>query len=82
LGFSPQLLYNVELTIYNSSMCSSVYPLIIKNWKSQLCAGNYSGGQDTCQGDSGGSLYVKDTLNGKLKYITAGIVSYGDGCNN
>ena len=32
------------------------------------------------KGDSGGSLYVKDTIKNKTKYISAGIVSYGDGC--
>ena len=50
LGQSPQLLYNVKLTTYNSSMCSSIYPSMTKNFQSQLCAGDYSGGHDTCQG--------------------------------
>ena len=32
------------------------------------------------KGDSGGSLYVKDNIDGKQKYVTAGIVSYGAEC--
>ena len=40
----------------------------------------YKGGKDTCQGDSGGPIFVQDTVNGKLKYVLAGIVSYGNGC--
>jgi hypothetical protein len=31
-------------------------------------------------GDSGGALYVMDNVNGALKYVAAGIVSYGFGC--
>ena len=31
-------------------------------------------------GDSGGPLYVQDTVNGVTKYVLAGVVSYGDGC--
>jgi hypothetical protein len=33
--------------------------------------------KDTCQGDSGGSIFVRDYMNGKLKYISVGITSYG-----
>jgi secreted trypsin-like serine protease len=42
--------------------------------------GNIDGGQDTCQGDSGGALYVKDTISNKEKYVAAGVVSYGYDC--
>ena len=42
--------------------------------------GDIKGNRDTCQGDSGGGIYVKDSVNNKQKYISAGIVSYGDGC--
>lgn len=43
--------------------------------------GEYEGGKDTCQGDSGGSLFVEENeLFEKKKYISAGIVSYGMGC--
>ncbi len=31
-------------------------------------------------GDSGGPLYVSDTINGKSKYVLGGVTSYGVGC--
>ena len=38
-------------------------------------------GQDTCQGDSGGGLYVRDASSSELRrWVAAGIVSYGKGC--
>ncbi len=42
--------------------------------------GEIEGGKDSCQGDSGGGLFVQDEIDKKKKFITAGIVSYGDGC--
>ena len=51
-----------------------------KNWLAQICSGMYSGGRDTCQGDSGGALYAKDTTGIKTHLIVAGITSYGFGC--
>ena len=41
-----------------------------------------AGGKATCQGDTGGGLYVKDTIGGKIRYVVAGITSYGAGCGN
>lgn len=42
--------------------------------------GAFEGGKDSCQGDSGGSLFVKDEVNKQQKYVSVGVVSYGDGC--
>ena len=50
LGSSPDILYNVNLTIYNETMCSYVSIGVVKNWQSQICAGEITGGKDTCQG--------------------------------
>jgi len=47
----------------------------------QICAG--SGGQDTCQGDSGSPLFIPDRVNGDFeqgdptKDVIVGLVSYG-----
>ena len=38
-----------------------------------LGQGELAGGEDSCQGDSGDSLYVEDVLNGQTKYISVGI---------
>lgn len=38
------------------------------------------GGKDTCDGDSGGPLYLRERVNGKFRFLLAGITSYGDGC--
>jgi hypothetical protein len=35
-GISPDLLYNVQLTIYDSKLCVND---LLKNWDSQICCG-------------------------------------------
>ncbi len=51
-----------------------------KKWSGQVCAGEIQGGIDTCQGDSGGALYVNGLVNNSTRFIAAGVVSYGQGC--
>jgi trypsin len=79
-GQQADSLRNVQIKIYESSKCEMVSPDLHKNWSSQICAGDLLGGKDACQGDSGGSLFVLDRVGSKLKYISVGITSYGDGC--
>lgn len=45
--------------------------------QSMICAGFDSGGQDACNGDSGGPLFY---LNDDNYFIVAGVVSWGAGC--
>lgn len=78
-GSSPDILQNVKLNIYDDSICTGLAD-VPKNFTLQLCAGDLNGGKDTCEGDSGGSLFIKETIGGKAKWISSGIVSYGDGC--
>ena len=42
--------------------------------------GDVKGGKDTCQGDSGGAIFIRDNENGIENYIAVGLVSYGDKC--
>lgn len=49
-GEMPKNLINAKITIYNDSMCRNVSTNLIKNWLSQICAGDYNGTKDTCQG--------------------------------
>jgi secreted trypsin-like serine protease len=43
-------------------------------------AGNFSGGQDTCLGDSGGGLYIIDNSLSVPRRMVIGITSFGTGC--
>ena len=47
-GSLPELLMNVRLSLYDMSIYCNEYP--VTNQEKQLCAGQYLGGKDTCQG--------------------------------
>lgn len=47
----PYILQNAKINVYDGSYCQNVYPSLTKNWNTQMCAGNYSGYVDTCQGN-------------------------------
>ncbi|CAF0826377.1 unnamed protein product [Brachionus calyciflorus] len=76
----PDILKQAKITIYQSSKCNNVAVEKEKNWDKQICAGKYEGGVDSCQGDSGGPLYVRDQIDSSLRYVVAGVVSYGEKC--
>lgn len=76
-GPASSLLQNVKLTIYNNTNCNNVFKSLRKDWNLELCAGDLTGNKDTCNGDGGGPLYVVETINGKSKFILAGITAYG-----
>ena len=79
----PDLLMNVKLRLYEGKkVCQNVANGYRKDWRSQICAGEIDGGKDTCQGDSGGAIYMKESRFGdkRARYVAIGIVSYGVGC--
>lgn len=66
----PTVLQKVNLHLFNSNNCSTVYGSSFNN-ATMVCA--FEDGKDSCQGDSGGPL-----MNNNKEQI--GIVSYGAGC--
>lgn len=75
--------HNLQIDLYNSSMCQNVQSNRDKNWDLQFCAGEYSMHGNTtglCHGDFGGALYARDTINDKQKYVAIGILSYDVHC--
>lgn len=61
-GSLPQVLYNVQLNNYPSEYCKAYGEFSFPENETKICAGEFSGGKDTCQGDSGGGLYSYETM--------------------
>ncbi len=72
---APERLQEVSVPIISDETCREAYgeSEITDN---MLCAGDAEGGKDTCWGDSGGPLMVRENGDWKL----AGITSWGEGC--
>jgi len=68
-------LREVTVPIVADSECSAAYGGDFDP-DTMICAGYPQGGKDSCQGDSGGSLFVMDGAG----YLHVGIVSWGNGC--
>ncbi len=73
-------LKNAKIKIYAQDQCSNVSFSLPKSWETQICAGDKINKIDTCQGDSGGGLFVQEMVNNKKIFVMSGITSYGDGC--
>jgi len=73
---STNLLY-VQLPLASSSTCTKTYGKF--NSTLQVCAGGVVG-QDSCQGDSGGSLFTTKNVTHPTDAQVIGLVSYGQGC--
>ena len=74
---APTLLRQVALSYQDQDVCEAAYsdesPAY---WDSAFCAGEVSGGKDSCYGDSGGPMVIKVDDQWHL----AGLVSWGNGC--
>merc|ERR1719402_1495008 len=75
-------LREVDVKIISNTQCDNQYGDITEN---MLCAAeeNGNGGKDSCNGDSGGPLFVERKgveVNGKKQYEQVGVVSFGHKC--
>ncbi|CAF1103374.1 unnamed protein product [Brachionus calyciflorus] len=59
----PSNLQTVQITIYDISFYSQMYPQVTKLSSSQICAGDVTGEKSACNGDSGGALFILDKIN-------------------
>ena len=71
----PNALQQAQISVQSDATCSALYGADFSN-ASMLCAGPLAGGVDSCYGDSGGPLTVRDGATRTL----AGAVSWGFGC--
>ena len=77
-GGYPKDLYQVGVPIVSRTDCNDANSYNGEITARMICAGFKNGGKDSCDGDSGGPMIVKDSL-GRWR-AQAGIVSWGDGC--
>jgi len=81
-GQISPVLREVQLPIISNSKCMRMYRNSGQNeWipKIFVCAGTSTGGQDSCEGDSGGPMVVKGKDG---RWQLAGIISWGIGCGD
>jgi secreted trypsin-like serine protease len=74
----PYDLREVTLPLVSTSVCNGINSYDGEVTSRMICAGLQRGGKDSCDGDSGGPLLIKDEDNKWT--VVAGIVSWGDGC--
>ncbi|XP_037827473.1 venom protease-like [Lucilia sericata] len=85
-GTSSNVLQELQITIYENQVCRDRYKqqnrIFAENKydKAVLCAGLFSGRDDTCQGDSGGPLMIPERYGHNYRFYLIGVVSYGFGC--
>ena len=72
----PNLLNQAVVPIVSREVCNAPNAYNGKITDRQICAGFTNGGRDSCTGDSGGPLLLKQ--NGIYRQV--GIISYGEGC--
>jgi secreted trypsin-like serine protease len=75
-GPASEVLLQANVPMVSRERCVTSYDSK-KVTAATICAGTDEGGVDTCNGDSGGPLFVRDEMQ---QAIQAGVVSWGAGC--
>ena len=71
-----KVLRHVSFPIQSDQLCINKSGIQV-NITTAFCAGDGRGGDDACQGDSGGA-FVREL--GNSKWVVIGVVSWGNGC--
>ena len=71
-----KVLRHVSFPIQSDQLCINKSGIQV-NTTTAFCAGDGRGGDDACQGDSGGA-FVREL--GNSKWVVIGVVSWGNGC--
>lgn len=72
----PRALHQGTVGLFDAAPCKGALGSLF-NAGTDLCAGRWEGGQDTCRGDSGGPLVLR-TADGAA--VLVGVTSRGRGC--
>ena len=72
----PSELNQVSVPVVSTEICNAPQSYAGLLGEGQICAGLPQGGRDSCLGDSGGPLMIRQ--DGEYKQI--GVVSFGRGC--
>eukprot|EP00541_Cyclophora_tenuis_P012363 CAMPEP_0116557988 /NCGR_PEP_ID=MMETSP0397-20121206/9558_1 /TAXON_ID=216820 /ORGANISM="Cyclophora tenuis, Strain ECT3854" /LENGTH=181 /DNA_ID=CAMNT_0004083531 /DNA_START=175 /DNA_END=723 /DNA_ORIENTATION=+ len=84
-GLLSDELRQVDIQIIDHNDCNDANSYNGEVYDStMICAGSTTGGQDSCGGDSGGPLIVREDTgsahNGAVVVVLVGISSFGTGC--
>eukprot|EP00005_Dracoamoeba_jomungandri_P010897 CAMPEP_0174275018 /NCGR_PEP_ID=MMETSP0439-20130205/59601_1 /TAXON_ID=0 /ORGANISM="Stereomyxa ramosa, Strain Chinc5" /LENGTH=256 /DNA_ID=CAMNT_0015367091 /DNA_START=359 /DNA_END=1126 /DNA_ORIENTATION=+ len=78
-GPTSDVLQKVDVTIISNEEATTLYSVEIT--EEMIAAGDtVNGGEDSCNGDSGGPLAVFDSDSGE--YVLVGVTSWGSGCGD
>ncbi|XP_031556151.1 CUB and sushi domain-containing protein 3-like isoform X2 [Actinia tenebrosa] len=78
-GSHSSVLLHSAFEIQNNKNCKDTTTYEF-NKTVMFCAGHGKGGNDTCKGDSGGSTVREVLRDGRRRWVTVGLVSWGEGC--
>ena len=74
-----KILLQSAFRVQNNTICDAKTGFHF-NSNVTFCAGDGKGGNDTCKGDSGGSFVRIVLRDGKFRWVSGGLVSWGEGC--